>query len=204
MKFLVLILITSLLISCESNKEKHLGLQLYGSFSPSLADSISSTITKVYGFKVSVLTPIEIPQSSFVNHKSPRYRADKLIKILKEQKPDSLNYIMALTNKDISTTKKDKYGNTRSPASKYEDWGIFGLAYCPGKSSIVSSFRYQNTTPNKFIDRLRKICTHELGHNLGLKHCPDKNCVMTDAAETINTIDNVNLELCSECLKKMN
>lgn len=204
MKFFIFILICSLLFSCESNKEEHLGLQLYGSFNPNLADSISSTIKEVYGFKVSILAPIEIPQSSFINQKSPRYRADKLIKILKENIPDSLNYIMALTTKDISTTKRDKYGNIQSPASKYEDWGIFGLAYCPGKSSIVSSYRYQNTQAQKFLERLRKICTHELGHNLGLNHCPDKNCVMTDAAETINTIDNVKLELCPECLSKIN
>lgn len=194
-----------LVFNCSRNpKEKHLALQAYSSFNLEFCDTIASSLHSIYGCKVSILSPKEIPKSTFVNSKSPRYRADRIIKILKDQKPDSIDFIMGLTNRDISTTKKDENGNTLKPISKYQDWGIFGLGYRPGSSSVVSSFRFSNVNREKFLERLKKICTRELGHNLGLKHCPNKNCVMTDAAETIKTIDNVQLKLCKECRRILN
>ena len=143
-----------------------------------------------------------IPKSTFINVKSPRYRAHKILKLLRNEKPDSIHHILGLTNKDISTTKKDALGNTRKPEKKYKDWGVFGLGYCPGGSCIVSTYRFKNNTL-KFVDRFKKICVHEIGHNLGLKHCPNESCVMRDAAESIKTIDLVELNLCDACRLKI-
>ena len=67
---------------------------------------------------------------------------DQLIKILKETKPDSLDFIIGLIDKDISTTKKDSKGHPLEPISKYQDWGVFGLGYRPGVSCIVSTYRF--------------------------------------------------------------
>ena len=45
---------------------------------------------------------------------------------------------------------------------------------------------------------------HELGHNLGLKHCDkDAKCLMRNAAETVKTVDQVDLKLCTYCLSKI-
>ena len=121
---------------------------------------------------------------------------------MRNEKPDSIHHILGLTTKDISTTKKDALGNTRKPEKKYKDWGVFGLGYCPGGSCIVSTYRFKNNTL-KFVDRFKKICVHEIGHNLGLKHCPNESCVMRDAAESIKTIDLVELNLCDACRLKV-
>ena len=88
----------------------------------------------------------------------------------------------------------------KKPSYKYADWGIFGLGFMPGKSCIVSTFRLKE---KNFRSRFIKICCHELGHNFGLPHCSDKSCIMQDAAETIKTIDNVKLNLCNSCKKKI-
>lgn len=111
---------------------------------------------------------------------------------------------MGLTSKDISITKKDKWGKVKKPAYKYQDWGIMGLAYCPGNSCIVSTFRINNTNSKIHFSRFKKVAVHEFGHNLGLPHCPDKKCVMTDAVESVKTIDYAKLALCSDCNKKLN
>ena len=198
------VLLIIIMMACSNFEDKHVGIQPLGSVQEGLLDSVAKTIHKVYGFEVDILPSKEIPQSTFINQKSPRYRADKLIRWLKETKPDSLDFILGLLEKDISTTKRDKDGNVLKPISRYEDWGVFGLGYRPGASSVVSTFRFKNREKSKFTDRLKKICTHELGHNLGLKHCPNKKCVMTDAAESIKTIDNVNLRLCASCTRKVN
>jgi archaemetzincin len=125
-----------------------------------------------------------------------------LLKLLEQTKPDTVTYILGLTKKDISTTKRDQQGNIKEPQEKYRDWGIFGLGYMPGASCVASTFRL-STPQNKLTDRLQKVCIHELGHNLGLDHCENKHCVMTDAAESIKTIDQVNVDLCMVCKDKI-
>jgi len=117
--------------------------------------------------------------------------------------PSLLNPAIKTTR--YSGTKKDKIGKIKQPESKYRDFGIFGLGYLPGSSCIVSIFRLQNTTKENFIMRLKKICIHEIGHNMGLPHCKSsENCVMKDAAESIKTIDKVNLSFCEACIARMN
>ncbi len=136
--------------------------------------------------------------------KSPRYRADKMINLQKKNKVDSLDFVLGLTTKDISVTKKDKWGKIKTPNYKYADWGIMGLAYCPGNSCIVSTFRIQHPNSKTHFTRFKKVAVHEFGHNLGLPHCPDKTCVMTYAVESVKTIDNAKLALCGKCKAQLN
>jgi len=185
-----------MLKSARTNKT--VGIQPLGSFPQVQIDSIQSAIQTQYGYQVVVLPKRELPENCFVQIKSPRYRADKLLKYLKSIRPDSIDFMLGLTATDISTTKKDKLGRIKQPKSKYEDWGIFGLGYRPGSACVVSSYRLSK--PNKTIERLQKVVVHELGHNLGLKHCTSKlNCVMDDAAETIRTVDAGHITLCDKC-----
>ncbi len=208
MKNLFVVIFFSINIFCNNNtknseiekKEKIIGIQTFGIFDKSLIDTIKITIEDIYGHRVLVLPKMSLPKSAFINVKSPRYRGDTLLRILRRNKPDSINYVLGLTEKDISTTKRDKYGNIKKPKYKYSDWGIFGLGYCPGPSCIVSTYRIKSSDKTKFIERFKKVCIHELGHNMGLRHCKahDK-CVMRDADETIKTVDNENLALCKTC-----
>jgi archaemetzincin len=191
--------VISLIISgCSSNDRIAIGIQPWGGVEKNLIDSVSRALSTAYGAEVVVLPVEAIPVHAFVNIKSPRYRADKLIDYLRHVKPDSLDHILAITNADISTTKKDWLGNTLEPKSKYEDWGVFGLGYMPGASCIVSTFRTHGTTAKNFTLRMKKISLHEIGHNMGLDHCISDRCVMRDAAESISTVDNVDVRLCEE------
>ena len=125
-----------------------------------------------------------------------------LIDLLKH-KPDSISYILGVTSKDISTTKRNSDGTTKTPESKYSDWGIFGLGYRPGQSCVVSTFRIKHAEHDVFVSRMEKISIHEIGHNMGLKHCETENCVMQDAVETIKTVDNVSNQLCTNCIDQL-
>lgn len=181
-----------------------IALQPYGSFPGALLDTIQRTIEEVYFFRTVVLPGKPMPKSAFVNVKSPRYRADSLLRILRREMPESVDYLLGLTEKDISTTKRDANSEIKKPEYKYTDWGICGLGYCPGPCCIVSTFRLQTADQKKFVERLKKICIHEIGHNLGLEHCNNsESCVMRDAAETVKTIDSVELELCRKCKKRL-
>ncbi|MBT1696056.1 archaemetzincin [Fulvivirgaceae bacterium PWU4] len=189
--------------SCSTDETIKVGIQPFENFDRSLTDTVLNALANAYEAKVYVLDHKPLPEEAFINVKSPRYRADKLIAIMKMQKPDSLDYIISLTDKDISTTKWDYLGRIKEPESKYSDWGVFGLGYRPGPSCIVSTYRLKNTDQRKFIERLKKVAIHELGHNLGLDHCESELCVMRDAVETIKTIDRVDPKLCGQCKKRI-
>ena len=203
-QFLLSIFISTLFFSCHIDRKLRIAIQPYGKFNPELIDSIKNSLQTIYKAKAYVYDPKPLPASAFTTVKTPRYRADILISLLRQDKPDSIDYILGLTRADISTTKRDHTGIVKKPESKYSDWGIFGLGYRPGPSAIVSTFRIQSTNHSRFLERLKKICVHEVGHNLGLSHCTSSNtCVMKDAAESIKTIDFVQSSLCQVCISRL-
>lgn len=203
MKNIFSIFFLFLFSQCGLKSDKTLAIQPFGTWNEYDTKIVRKALSEFYHKEIIILPKVELPKSSFTNLKSPRYRADSLIRYLKRKKTDSIDIVIGLTDKDISTTKRMKNGEIKKPVHRYKDWGIFGLGFRPGSSCIVSSFRLKNTNQQKFEDRLNKICIHEIGHNLGLKHCSNKKCVMTDACESIKTVDNVNLALCKSCTSKI-
>jgi archaemetzincin len=132
-----------------------------------------------------------------------RYSADSIINYLSQKTSDSISQVVGLTHKNLFTTKWDRSGQIREPAEKYAVWGIFGLGYHPGKASVISDYRLSTTDPARFRHRLRTVLFHEIGHNLGLPHCPHPHCIMNDANETINTVDNSGDDYCAECRRRL-
>ena len=200
----VLLYFSLLIISFSCTNKKRIGLQPYKGFNSKLTDTIAQAINQVYTMNVVVMSERPHPADAIVKHRPNRYRADKLLIDLKNNMDDSFDFILGLTHSDISTTKKNADGTIKEPRSKYADWGIFGLGYRPGPSCVVSTYRLKNINQNLFVSSLKKVCIHEIGHNLGLDHCINKDCVMQDAVETINTVDAVEMSLCNECKREIN
>ncbi len=207
MKFCFFVLSFLLLISCQKSvtitPETTVLVKQYKAFPKNEVDTVTSILQKVYGVKTVIANDQELYPEAYINLKSPRYRADSIIKFQQKEINNSIDYVLGLTSKDISVTKKDESGNIKKPEYKYKDWGIMGLAYCPGESCVVSTFRIKNKNKAVYFDRLKKVAVHEFGHNLGLPHCPNKKCVMTDAVESVKTIDNAKLKLCDDCARKI-
>lgn len=174
------------------SKQTTIAIQPLDFADKNLLSALTNEIESYYHFNVILLDNITIYKEAYYPPRN-RYRADKLINILKLNKPVDANYIIGITTNDISTTK----GNI-------PDFGIMGLGFCPGKSCVVSTFRLRTTNRVLLKNRLLKIALHEIGHNLGLPHCiiSDK-CMMHDAEANIHQIDKENLELCSHCKKKI-
>lgn len=85
---------------------------------------------------------------------------------------------------------------------------VFGEAQLNGKHSIVSVCRlheefYSGTTNDILLfDRTIKEVLHELGHNFGLIHCKDWDCVM-HVSQGIEEIDTKGNRYCSVCKNKI-
>ncbi|GAC1377183.1 MAG: archaemetzincin family Zn-dependent metalloprotease [Polyangiales bacterium] len=136
-----------------------------------------------------------LPASASVG--ASRFRAEKLLEFLASL-PLSLQTggakVMGVAAVDIVTTKG---GNPT--------WGILGLGAIDGRCSVLSTFRIERAwekgggAPAALVHaRLWKVSLHELGHTLGLPHCPRARCIMEDAHGTVQTVDGEDA-LCPEC-----
>jgi archaemetzincin len=85
---------------------------------------------------------------------------------------------------------------------------LFGEAMLNGKLSIVSLCRLHeefytgNTDEVVLIERAMKEILHELGHNFGLYHCENWDCVMHSSAG-IEEVDIKGGSYCRECVKSI-
>lgn len=199
-RILVGLLFLSACSSIPSNPT--IGVQPIGKHQKAYLPTIQEAISEYYGFRTVILPQQAIPESFFITVKSPRYRADSIIRHLRDHRSDSIDYVIGFTSHDISMTKTDGWGRVKEPASKYQDWGIFGLGFRPGRACVLSSYRLK-ASDALMRERIQKIALHELGHNLGLSHCDSLHCVMRDAAETIKTIDQVHMSLCVDCWERV-
>lgn len=181
-----------------------ISLQPVGTFPASRIAFLQTQLTQFLHKQVFLLPPVGIPRSFRNDTKGLRYSADSLMQFLSQNVSGTKSIVIGLTTEDIYTTVRDNNGAIKEPRDKYAVWGIFGLGYCPGKASIVSTYRLQIKDEQLFLHRLRTVVFHELGHNLGLPHCPNPHCIMNDANEKIVTIDSSGANFCASCLKKLN
>jgi archaemetzincin len=85
---------------------------------------------------------------------------------------------------------------------------VFGEAQLNGKHSIVSvcrlheEFYSEKTDENLLKERTVKEVFHELGHNFGLKHCADWDCVM-HSSMSIEEVDIKGSYYCKKCEVKI-
>lgn len=161
---LIWIIFYALASSCKPAPAKVIVIQPYTGFNEKRTEQVLRQIREIYP-NTHLKKAIPLPAAAYYP-KRDRYRADSLIKFLSRSVgPDTL--VIGMTIRDISATK-----------DTIQDWGIMGLGNCPGNACVVSTFRLSST---RLDDQFYKVALHELGHCLGLKHCPNKTCLMRDA-----------------------
>ena len=84
---------------------------------------------------------------------------------------------------------------------------VFGLADPRGRAALISlarlypEFYGQPRDPRLFKERAVKEAVHELGHLLGLGHCPDPACVMSFSNSLTDT-DKKGPGFCQQCRER--
>lgn len=178
----------------DTTKDFQVALQPFGTIDTAALRIAKTALENFYRCSVTIRPAIDLPMNAWYAPRN-RYKADSLIAFLAEKLPGGYDHIVGLTTKDISTRN-----------DPYEDWGIMGLGYCPGKSCVISTFRLKrDKEPQKFSERFAKVVLHECGHTLGLQHCNsgDTTCFMEDGAGTIKTVDREQRHVCASCVKKI-
>ncbi|MDT8436450.1 MAG: archaemetzincin family Zn-dependent metalloprotease [Gemmatimonadota bacterium] len=81
---------------------------------------------------------------------------------------------------------------------------VFGQAQLSGPAAVVSVMRLHNEyyglpgDETLLLERAVKEVVHELGHGLGLVHCPDYACVMSSST-SVEDVDLKAGEFCPAC-----
>ena len=173
--------------------KKKLYLQPMG---PKLSDKdvamVKEALREFYAFEVVDLPRIKMPKSAWYAPRK-RWRAEKILDVLEELCPKDAHRILGLTGQDISTSK-----------GEYEDWGVMGLASIDGPAGVMSMLRCRKSARNRKHARIRfaKVAVHEIGHTLGLPHCPTRGCLMEDAKGRASTCDR-EYDFCDDCRKAL-
>jgi len=153
---------------------------------------VKTCLLAFYDFNIELYPRTKLPPTAYYPPRQ-RYRAEKLLSYLDRLANPSYNRVVGLTGVDISTTKGDVF-----------DWGVLGLATIDGRVGVLSSHRCERGTKNhrELAIRFGKVAVHEVGHTLGLPHCPTLRCLMEDAKGSVMTTDR-EYDLCPACRNRL-
>lgn len=137
---------------------------------------------------------ISIPKSSYVPERK-QYNVSAFLSSLAQahQSVPKNTKLLGITAEDLFT-----------PGLNF----VFGQAQMRGSYAVISISRLNPRFYRKVADqslfqqRIVKEAVHELGHTLGLKHCPNRRCVMHFSNSLMDT-DIKSERFCSRCLAKL-
>ena len=131
---------------------------------------------------VEILPGVGVPESAYRPHRG-QYLASDLKELTASYPHDK---VLGIASVDI-----------------YEDplMFVFGLADIRGKSAIISLNRLKGDA-EILMQRAAKEAFHELGHTFGLRHCPNRICVMTFSNSLADT-DSKGKDYCHFCTLRL-
>lgn len=174
-------------------QDVRLAVQPLGTFDTDLYQQIERGLVNELGVHVEQKASIPLPSAAYYAPRR-RYRAERLLTHLRPLVVAPINRVLGVTEVDISTTAHGTY-----------DWGILGLGEMPGPTCVISLFRCRRNARDDAQRNFRMVttCIHEVGHTLGLEHCADRQCLMTDARGSVATIDATTGRLCNACRTRL-
>ena len=190
------------MISLEHyNQHIIIALQPLGPYNDYELTILRGQLSSFFKIQVIILDPMEIPHQ-FRDSVQDRYSADSLVKFLSRFQNDTIINVVGVTHKKIYTIE-EKVEEKNKPSNQKSSKLIFGLGLVSGNSSIVSDYRLMSTDRNLYNNRLRKVIIHEIGHNLGLTHCTNTTCLMSETNGDLINLNKLGGDFCATCRKKL-
>ena len=137
---------------------------------------------------VRTMRAMPVPEGSYERNRN-QYNSTRILREILTETPADAIKIVGIIDKDLCI-----------PILTF----VFGEAQLGGVASIVSIARLRQEFHGLFpddgilFDRLVKEALHELGHNFGLIHCHDRECIMY-LSNTVRDVDRKRSTYCGSC-----
>jgi len=177
------------------DRERHsmsesLGIvQLGPTLEYTVEDLTAKLALKFPSYQVQRLDAIDDPAMAFDSFRNQYHSTRVLVELEESSRADRVDRILGISAFDLYV-----------PGMNF----VFGEARCPGRAAVISTYRLKpdENMPELFESRIVKEAVHEIGHMLGLKHCPKSSCVMY-FSERIADTDRKRDSFCLECGPKV-
>lgn len=204
---LTTILLCFILTSCQkdeglslqkSNEHKIIAIQPLGSYDKQQLQQIQYQLGEYFHTRVIILDVVDLPQS-FKSNSDDRYSADAIIEFLLQLKNDSVVQVVGLTHKEIYTIRDEDINGIKGINLEHS---IRGLGYISNNACIVSDYSFKSENELLSDRKVWKAVLHEIGHNIGLPHCEDEDCTMSEKNGNIGSLKMFGNDFCEKCRKK--
>lgn len=179
------------------NQDKIIAIQPLGDYDTTCLHFISNEISNFYSRKVIILKPVDIPPSFRFSENYDFYSADSILNWLQGFVKEEIIEVIGLAHKKIGIVKKEK--NTASNTLTT----VLGLGDFPGHCCVVSDHNFEIGDTVFYKNRLRKVVLHEVGHNLGLDHCSNDVCIMSEKNKSLTGFLKSGDDYCEACKKNL-
>lgn len=155
-------------------------------------EDLDMSIRRTFGFNIKIYNK-EICLEKTFDMKRLQYNSSQILLQMISSPPSDASKILGVTDVDLFI-----------PVLTF----VFGEAQLKGIGSLVSVHRLNNKfyglPENRKLlnERLVKEAIHELGHNFGLVHCSNPECVMRSSTY-VEDIDHKSSEMCSNCMNQL-
>jgi archaemetzincin len=169
-----------------------IGILPIGQADTALLNWIKESLVRVFPDTTCLVIEDGLPlRDEAFDKKRRQYRSSAILNEIQAYavKKRSLNRVLGVVDADIFV-----------PELNF----VFGEAAFPGKAALISLWRlkpeFYAEAPNSelFSARALKEAVHEVGHTLGLRHCPRSSCVMFFSNSIFDTDKKQSL-FCDEC-----